>query len=374
VGGNMSAKQSHENNFGFLRLLLAALVIFGHAPELLDGNRSREPLTQIFHSLSFGELAVDGFLLISGYLVASSYLASPSTGVFLIKRVLRIYPGFCIAWLVCMLIVAPLSGGNFWPFDAGQSIIMFLKMLCLHYPSTPGTFHGLHYPFLNGAVWTIIYEFICYLCLAVIGYFGLLKRRFLILAVATSLVLWHAYCLMHHITLTFGSASLDQAFDFLFVNADLLLRMSAFFWSGVCYFLFRDFLFRKRILAWVLAFGSILAFLFFMRIPELADFGVAVFGAYLLFFVALNIRAPWLRMINGKIDISYGVYLYAWPVSSLIILHDRHIEPLVLALATFSIVLPIGYASWYLVEKPATGLKRRLVSGVPLRAAMLVTE
>jgi hypothetical protein len=117
-----------------------------------------------------------------------------------------------------------------------------------------------------------------------------------------------------------------------------------------------------------------LAFLFFMRIPKLADFGIAVFGAYLLFFIALNIRTPLLRMINGKVDISYGVYLYAWPVSSLIILHDRHISPLVLALVTFGILLPICYASWYLIEKPATGLKRRLVNGVPLHAVIPITE
>jgi hypothetical protein len=37
------------------------MVIVSHAPELLDGNRSREILTQVFHSISFGELAVSGF-------------------------------------------------------------------------------------------------------------------------------------------------------------------------------------------------------------------------------------------------------------------------------------------------------------------------
>jgi peptidoglycan/LPS O-acetylase OafA/YrhL len=50
-----------SNNFGFLRLLLATLVIFSHSPELIDGNSSREILSNVFGTISFGDLAVDGF-------------------------------------------------------------------------------------------------------------------------------------------------------------------------------------------------------------------------------------------------------------------------------------------------------------------------
>jgi len=39
-------------------------VVLSHAPELIDGNRSRELLTRAFGTLSFGEMGVDGGLLI----------------------------------------------------------------------------------------------------------------------------------------------------------------------------------------------------------------------------------------------------------------------------------------------------------------------
>ena len=82
-----------RNNFGAIRLALAFLVILSHSSEMIDGNRSRELLTQVFGTISFGELAVDCFFIISGYLITKSYLSSTSALEYLVKRVLRIYPG-----------------------------------------------------------------------------------------------------------------------------------------------------------------------------------------------------------------------------------------------------------------------------------------
>ena len=52
-----------DNNFGALRLLFASVVILSHSAEILDGDRSRELLTRIFGTISFGTLGVDGFSL-----------------------------------------------------------------------------------------------------------------------------------------------------------------------------------------------------------------------------------------------------------------------------------------------------------------------
>ena len=96
---------------GILRLLFATLVIVSHTAEMADGNRSREPLTRLFGTISFGELAVDAFFVISGYLIVASFMASDTISSYLKKRCFRIYPGFIVASLICLFVVATLVGG-----------------------------------------------------------------------------------------------------------------------------------------------------------------------------------------------------------------------------------------------------------------------
>src|SRR5207244_9380332 len=99
-----------KNNFGPLRLLFASLVVVGHAPELHDGNRSREILSNII-DVSAGELAVLCFFLVSGFLIVKSYNDSSSVSSYLLKRALRIYPAFVACFTICLLVIAPFSGG-----------------------------------------------------------------------------------------------------------------------------------------------------------------------------------------------------------------------------------------------------------------------
>ena len=154
------------NNFGALRLLFAVLVILSHSPELVDGNRSREILTRIFGTLSFGEFGVDGFFLISGYLITKSFQDSGSAGGYLLKRVLRIYPGYVVAYLLCIFALGPFVGGQIAELSGAR---VLREIISLSKPGMQGVFPGMPYPSLNSSMWTIAYEFRCYLLVLAAG-------------------------------------------------------------------------------------------------------------------------------------------------------------------------------------------------------------
>lgn len=164
-----------QNAFGVLRLLFAALVIVAHTPELVDGNPSRELLHRIFETMSFGGFAVNCFFLVSGYLITASWLKQPDILLYLRKRCARIVPAFVVCSAFCVFVVAPLAGATSLALATNLELLVQLRP-----PFAEGVFAGTPYPGLNGAAWTIAYEFRCYLLAMLLGLLGFYRRPALV--------------------------------------------------------------------------------------------------------------------------------------------------------------------------------------------------
>lgn len=345
------APSQDASAFGWLRLLLASLVIVSHTPELTDGDRHRELLTRLFGSLSFGELAVDGFFIISGFLMAGSVSASASPRAFLRKRLARLYPGFAVASIVCVALVAPLAGA--WPNDLITMIPgTVLKISILAPPDAPHVFAGTPYAGLNGAAWTLQYELGCYLLILWLARAGLLASRRLFCLALTSLALY--------VFLTEFSPDREASLPisgFLFGGpAASFARFIGLFIAGAA--------FRRSGRPMRLTpagTGLALAGLCLgMMMPPLAHVAVAIFGAPLLFGAAtLAVDSRFTRFVERH-DISYGLYLYAWPVGKLVGWWGLSDDLVVIGLLTWAGAALAGAASWLLVEAP---VMRRLRSG-----------
>jgi peptidoglycan/LPS O-acetylase OafA/YrhL len=339
-------KPDHHNNLGFLRLAFAMCVLVSHSIELVDGNASREPMTYMFGgSTTLGGLGVSGFFLISGYLIAQSFENSPSFTSYLSKRVLRIYPAFIIAFFASFLIVGPLSGADLSAIDRIGWLKQLMHIFLLDSPSLPKTFMGLHSQALNGPMWTIAYEFRCYLLLAVVGYLGLLRQKQALLAVLLIIML---------ATMAYDVFSPNHSIYVFGIDSKQTLRLTALFIAGSIFYAYRDiFTFRSRS-----AFASAFFLIMFLFIPLAQDTAIIIFGGYLVFWLAFAKKMPDLTTINVDPDISYGIYLYAWPVQQLLIKSIPGVSPISVMFLTSVMVAPLAFLSWILIEKPSLKLKR----------------
>jgi peptidoglycan/LPS O-acetylase OafA/YrhL len=324
----------HRNNFGFLRLLFATLVIVSHSAELIDGNRSREPLTNLFGVLTFGELAVDGFFLISGYLVVQSFERSDSTLNYLMKRIRRIYPGFLVAYFVCVFVIAPWVGNDLATMSFGDLASVIRKALFLREPPKVYGFAGLPYPPLNGAMWTIHEEFRCYLLVILFGLIGIYRNKWILALMTTAL-------------LALMEMKFDPGFSEVIGDPYSIVRFLGIFCVGSLFYQLQNSIPYNTAIA--AAVTVALAFCLYNSI--IAESAFAVLGGYLLFWFALYLKSTVLQTINGKDDISYGVYLYAWPVQNAIIFFFGIKSPGTLTLLTLPLVYIIGYASWRFIER-----------------------
>jgi peptidoglycan/LPS O-acetylase OafA/YrhL len=340
--------QSRLNAFNLLRLLGALAVIVEHS-WVLTGHGT--PLTPD-SGIGVGGIGVGVFFLISGYLISASWLSDPSVRRYTLRRALRIYPAYALVVVTTALLLGPLvstlpatsyfSGTGAWSYLARGLLIQPVSY------ALPGVFQGLPYPgAVNGSLWTIWVEVLCYVGVAVMGLLGLLRRRTVLVGLV--LLALAAAAVVH---LTGYSGPLIP----LVVSA-YAAQPVAFFALGM---LIRElrwvpplWLTVPVVLAWWLLWGT--------PVANLAAIAAVTCLTFLIAF-----RAPaWLHRPTGSYDLSYGTYLLAFPAQQVLVQYGIRAPALVLP-ATIGIVLPLAALSWRLVERPSLRLRQRKPAPVPV--------
>lgn len=335
----------HDNNFNFLRFWLAWVVILSHSFEVLDGNRSREPLTLLFGTYSFGEFAVNAFFLMSGYFITQSWVANPRLWPFMQKRLLRLLPGFTVALLISVLIVGPLGSPHFW--ERFNHLRFWPQLLVLRV-DTPYSFDGRPYPMINGPLWTLHYEYLCYWLVAALGVWGLLRYTRVVAALFVAVLGAYLTYLWYKAA---GWQPQTWATWWAWTLGGHYVRLVCFFMAGVAWYHLREYL---QLRGWqVLVLAAVAALMMFDRLA--AAVAMTLPMAALLHYVGYR-SLPALRVFQ-RVDLSYGMYLYAWPIQKLLIHYDIAREPWPLVLWTTVLSVAAGWLSWTLIEQPFLRLK-----------------
>ncbi len=331
------------NSIGFLRFFFAATVIWSHAYG--NGGFGYDPLARLNpNGATAGFLAVGGFFVLSGFLITRSYDTVGSTGRFIWHRFLRIFPAFWVCLVVTAFGFAPLA-------------FAYQHRTLLHYlaevPSpwsymTSNILLGIHQdrigtvlahvpiPFtLNLSLWTLNPEFFCYLCIAALGVMGAFRSGPIVIA-AVALTLLAGY-----------TGLLWRYGDIMIVQVLTLLVYFAF---GASAYLNRA---RIPMALWI-AVPCAAALLGTLTTRAFAPVAIPCI-TYLTLFAAM--RLP-LRGFDRRMDLSYGLYIYAFPVQQLLAMWGISafgFTPYFLSALAIAGVL--AAASWFAIERPSLSLK-----------------
>jgi peptidoglycan/LPS O-acetylase OafA/YrhL len=326
-----------SNAIGFLRLFFAAVVVWYHVGL---GGFSPGPLPS-------GFLAVAGFFVLSGLLITRSFEKIDNAGRFLWHRFLRIMPGFWVCLVAVALLFAPLAflheygtlAGFFTQRPSPLGYITQNVGLQIN-QGTIGTLLGRlpETKFLNGSLWTLIWECLSYLTVVAIGLAGFFKRwRWLniVLLVASYIA---------------ASALISKSNPATMPIIYVALELGALFWCGGCAYLYRDRIPMRSWLAVLCVIGVVAT-----AKTTIAPFFVIPCMAYATLYAAMALP---IRNFDRRFDFSYGLYIYAYPVQQLLALYglSRFGVAGYFALS-FCIALTLAAASWFAVERPFLSFK-----------------
>ena len=329
------AWDSGRNHFHAIRLFAAWLVIWSHSYPI-TGRGIDEPILRLTMTKSAGALAVDVFFLVSGFLVAASVQRHPWRH-FLLARALRIYPALLVCILLTVFVLGPVlttapgywSDARTWEYLWGNATLWRAEFWL------PGVFEGLPRDAVNGSLWTLPIEVRLYLALLVAAVLGMLHRWRYLAAWALAIGGAAMYALR--------AAPLPEHIAYL-------SWACAFFITGTLLWVWRD----RVHLSWR-ALAVLVALAAALR--GSTAFAAAYFAAvaYGTFCIAFRARLPVIR----RTDLSYGMYLYGWPMQQLALLAGAT-TALTNTLVATALALGCAALSWFLIERPALAWVRGL--------------
>jgi peptidoglycan/LPS O-acetylase OafA/YrhL len=336
--------KTRGDNFDALRLAAAACVIVSHSFEIVGGAGAAEPLRILTRGdASLGKLAVMTFFAISGFLLTVSLRREPRLATFARKRLRRIAPGLAACVFACALVLGPalsaLTPGDYfsaaetWRYLANAGFYTGFKDL-------PGVFEtppisGV----VNGPLWTLKFEIMCYATLAAAAALGMLKAW-------AGAVAYLVFSLVH--------ALLDPGphvgvLYYLHQYTDLARP----FVAGALFAL----LSTKIALTRLGVLASLAGLLAAAPAGVFSD-AFPLFGGYLALAAAFAPLGP-LADAGRHGDFSYGLYLWGWPAQQIV--QTAIAPPAWWGNAAIALPLALGMAilSWTTVERPALARARR---------------
>jgi peptidoglycan/LPS O-acetylase OafA/YrhL len=324
-----------NNNFELLRLIASISVIYYHGFFLFSKEGFVDFISQNLKYDDLGPLAVKFFFFISGLCVCNSLLEGNNVRTYLVSRFFRIMPAYFFVLVFCGFFIGPIVTSlkfdeyftNFDTYDYVLSNLLFITKFSL-----PGVFDNNPFPSgINGSLWTIAYEVGAYLGLLSLFMIGI-----------------HRYKWISLLTFILIMMDLTQGFKFIFswrvVDPSIDYLIASFAFGSILA------VFKKEVdINFNVVIGILLLYflLFKSRQAEL------IFYALIFLLLLLISIQPWFLKLRPTNDLSFGIYLWGFPIQQLIIYFFPEINLYFYLLISILLSIFVAFLSWFFVEKKA---------------------
>lgn len=337
-----------DNSLNLIRFVLATAVLVAHSYPL-TGRSDQAPPVDV------GLWAVAGFFAVSGYLITASRQRT-GFAYYLLLRIGRIFPAFLVVLVVTAAVFGPIAqlvnhgtlSGYLTTAPSPTSYVYLNMFLEIGTFAIGDTLSSVPYPDVwNGSLWTLYFEFLCYLIVGVILIWR--QARTSVWPIALAFLVSAALNLRPDLVVLAGGSE----------SARLLVSLLPYFLGGALIRLLQPHIGFHWIPGVLSLAGMLLGIQFG---PEWLPQLLAPLYAYGLLWLSTVVPQP--RWV-ARNDVSYGVYIYAFPVQQMLALFglaalNVHLYSAIALVITFA----FATASWFWIERPA--LRRtRIATGRP---------
>lgn len=379
-----TVSNDRNNNINIIKFLASILVVYSHSFDL-SGNKMLEPFRLIRAKTTLGGIAVSIFFVISGFLVVQSLENSKSIEKYIFSKWKRLIPGLFFASIFIVLILGTFyTDKKLLEFIKDKEVLKFIfeniSLIKTKYIIGDIFRNNIYPSALNGAWWTLPWQFCCYVILILLTAFDYKNSKislgiFLVLLgigiykpwrISIVLIIYLYFLFMYFLKgfdknykiniyrnkKYFLFIQLSSMFLYLLTN-NLGIKVISMFLAGSLFYIYRNSitLSKSRLIISVLILLLSLSNKYFLTISEV------LFGSYIILYLSYGVRIK-ISKFGKKGDLSYGIYLYHFFIQQLIVSEFKNeILPLKLFILSFVFSYLLSLLSWNILEKKLLNYK-----------------
>lgn len=323
-----------SENLHLMRFIASLMVIVSHSFIISTGVESNEWFVRLTNGqLTMGGFAVAVFFLCGGYLIAMSAEKNQTARKFFTARAIRLFPALVFSTFFTIIICGLVSEwGQIMYYTSSTTWEYMKNSIFLRVYYLPGVFTSNPYgPTVNGSLWTLPVEFICYILCFVAMKLKLTKKK------------------TYPFTVPFviAGAVLVWILGLTIPLARELIRPVLLFYIGMGYWIYREHIYfniRNLVIATA-------AFVLLMVIGQ-GTLAMLLAFPYIMMHIWFG-----MKQCSPKIgkwgNYSYGIYLWGFPVQQLV-MHfypEFFMEPVLNAILSIPIAIVFGMITYWVAEK-----------------------